>query len=86
MIRIYEFDTGIIDWVAASSVEEAIDVLTSMMDIENSDIDDYGTLDEQSLEKLTYHDDSGSRSFKEELDRRIKEGQKFPQFFATSEY
>jgi hypothetical protein len=35
---------------------------------------------------LTYHDDDGQRTFREELLARISRNESFPQFFASTDY
>ena len=86
MIKIYQLETGITDWVAANSVDEAKQVLVDLVDISVGDIESCEAITDTRMQELTYVDENIKHSFKEELERRVANGETFPQFFATSDY
>lgn len=85
------------DWVAAETLEDATKCLADTIangivddDFIEEYIDTPFELDSVAMDTMTFvHEDeiNGPRtSFKDELESRIKNGDKFPQFFASSEY
>lgn len=79
-------------WYAAETLEEAAAQYSKDSDglpSEELCVDPFALSDE-AMDRIVYHDDmydSGSpcRSFREELQRRVDRGFKFPCFFATTE-
>lgn len=83
------------EWFAAVSTEEALKAYAEYAEgCYGKDSDEWKTLLEEfgepvasDMDRLRFTDDNGeSRTFREELTRRIADGDEFPQFFATSEY
>lgn len=77
------------DWYAATSLKDAIrgwkqdtgmgdDELDNPHELTEADMLYYKFIDEDKPEE--------KRTFKDELQRRVVKGEKFPQFFATTEY
>lgn len=83
------------DWVAAESLEDAFDVPEAQLGFSRDEwkdlCDDPKELTEEELDSHQFtpdpYDKSNAKiSFREELNRRIQLGEKFPQFFASTEY
>lgn len=81
------------DWIAAETPEQALECLRQHVGDEDVDawLEDFGQpveLTAEDLDAHTFHDgdDGDERTFREELQRRIDEGDAFPQFFASTEY
>jgi hypothetical protein len=92
------------EWYAAENLEDALKAMTEEVGCEttpegiaalreDSDVDDPGEISDESMDNLTYTDDSGlpeggiiKRTFREQLAKMIADGCKFPCFFATTEY
>ena len=78
------------DWMAGESLESCITkYLSYYAGGEESDV----ALDEphevlaDKMGRMKFHDEDGSvRTFREELDRLIAEGGRFPRFFASTEF
>lgn len=83
------------EWFAAVSAEDALKAYAEYAEGcygKNSDegktlLEEFGEPVPSDMDRLKFTDDDGeSRTFREELARRIASGDDFPQFFATSEY
>ena len=81
------------DWVAAETLEEAKAAylehtyITNSTNDEHDAFDDPGEITEIQYDKLLFHDEDGKvRSFREQLQHMIAAGEKFPTFFASTEY
>ena len=81
------------EYYAAENIDDAKKAIVEFHDNAENDIylDDVEELPDASLDRLKFCDDlySGdakTRTFREELAGRIKNGVSFPCFFATSEY
>lgn len=79
------------DWMAGETLEACKAEYLRMYTGETGEdaFEDPGEVPADKMAKLRYRDDDDgavSRSFKEELDRRVAAGQPFPQFFASTEY
>lgn len=87
-IKIYEFE---MDWVAATNEREAVNFLIEEVGISEEELGECKELTNEDLEKLTFIDDwddqgsSTRRSFKEQLEVEIKNGEHFPFLFASRE-
>lgn len=86
-----------IEWVAAVNAEDALKACREYYeqcygkDAEQElkvHLEEFGNQPIASnMDRLKFTDDDGeSRTFREELARRIASGDEFPQLFATSEY
>jgi hypothetical protein len=87
-----------IEWFAAATEEDALKAYAEYAegcygkDSEEAreQLAEFGgpeELSEESMQAMRFTDEDGTvRSFREELDRRIADGDEFPAFFATSEY
>lgn len=78
------------DWIMARSKEEAVSTFKSFCEYDPED-DEVRPLTEDELDKYQFIDDvdhpeKDKRSFREELQRRILDGEDEPDYFATSEY
>ena len=83
------------EWFAAVSAEDALKAYAEYAEDcygKNSDEgkarqEEFGEPVATNMDRRKFTDDDGeSRTFREELARRIANGDAFPQFFATSEY
>jgi hypothetical protein len=80
------------EWMAASSLEEAIAGYLKETGMSQEDIaeEDPVEVADSELDRLIFTDDEGEtsvkRTFREELARRIAEGAEFPTLFATTEF
>lgn len=83
------------EWVAAETQAEALAEWMGMMGYKPEDLDEdfsISEVSERDLKKLIFYldienpDSSTKRTFEEELKRRLNNREKFPQYFATSEY
>ena len=95
-IRIWQVTE--IEWFAAETAEDALKAYAEYADMcygkdspeAKEQLEEFGPpglVGDEWVDKLRYTDEDGeTRTFREELDRRIAEGDAFPQFFATSEY
>ena len=84
-----------IEWFAAATAEDALKAYAEYAETcygKDSDeakqyLEEFGEPVECDMDRMKFTDDDLSvRTFREELNRRIAEGDAFPQFFATSEY
>jgi hypothetical protein len=81
-----------VEWFAAATAEDALKAFAEYAgDCYEELLEEFGEPEELSdaaLDRLQFtdEDDGVSRSFREELAKRIADGGAFPQFFATSEY
>lgn len=78
------------DWWIASSAEEA---RASIIESYGNDdcvypLDEIFELDGESMDRLKFYDEDHGvrRTFREELNRRIENGIKGPEMFASTEY
>jgi hypothetical protein len=89
-IKLWQFND--VDWVAAETQKDAEECFASVMDPDLIDRDEIRELTEEEMNRLIFLDDpynpdeSGKRSFREELDAMVSRGEAFPSMFATSEY
>ena len=87
MIKVFRLNDC--DWWAGENLESVKkDYLKETgLDAEEA-FDDPEEITEEIMNKGKYVDEDGKneRTFKEELDSMIKNGTKFPAFFASSEY
>ena len=94
-IKIYKVNDY--DWIAASSLDDAIKCLSEMLGdgivddkFKEEFIDDPHTLDSVAMDTMRFIDEDTPNSpgitFTDELNRRIGLKQDFPQHFATSEW
>ena len=81
------------DWMAARSLEEAVDdYKKNYVGDDEHLIDDPCELSDEAMNRLLYtrtEDDGdpvGKVSFRQQLNLMIAEGQEFPCFFASTEY
>jgi hypothetical protein len=76
------------DWWAAETLEEAKLGYLKERGMEEADgpFDDPHELDEEAMNHFQFNEDDGKRSFREQLERMVSSGQKFPAFFASTEY
>jgi hypothetical protein len=92
------FQVNDCDWVAAETLEDALafyakeffagDLEEAFPDGE-SEAAEAAEVTDAGMDRLKFHDDddrSITRTFREELQRRIDAGDTFPQFFASTEY
>jgi len=95
------FKMNYCDWVAATTIEEATQCLADHVGdgvVDNKFIDDYDVeateITEKQYETLKFIESDGPdefdvdnpKSFREKLNEMVKKGEKFPQFFASTEY
>ena len=91
-MKIYEMDDC--TWFAAASAEEAIQGYRELV---GEDADEYleesggpYELADEGLDRLIYHDfvdgSETTRTFREQLNKMIADGEKFPCMFATTEF
>lgn len=74
------------DWWAAESLQDAKDDYIATVG-DDYEFDNPHELDEVTMDRLRFYEEDGSyRTFARELRRRIKSGQKFPCFFASTEW
>jgi len=95
-IRIWQVTE--IEWFAAKTAEDALKAYAEYADMcygkdspeAKEQLEEFGTpglVGEDWMDRLNYSDEDGrTRTFREELEGRIADGEVFPQFFATSEY
>lgn len=84
------------DWIAAENLDEAKLCLAVLIDrgvvdakFEEEYLDDPYEISEEQWDKLKFVDEDDPkdvRSFREELQRMMDKGTKFPAFFASTEY
>ena len=89
MIKLWQ--TGQPDWIAASTREEAAVLMKSLYDLTDEQVKEYEEdleeVPDKKLDVLIFHDDDGStRTFREEMNRVIAAGEKFPCMFASSDF
>lgn len=77
------------DWMAAASLDEAV---KSYRTFTGHECEDAGCCDnprevtDAEMGKLLFSDEDGTRrTFREQLDREVSAGSKFPAFFASTE-
>lgn len=91
VVKIWDMDGGI-TWVAAVSREDAVkafeEYLVSMgMEYDAEEIEDMHEIAPGDYDKYTYdYQDGAYATFSERLNEMFMLGEKFPCFFATSEY
>jgi hypothetical protein len=80
------------DWMAAATAEEATAGHKELgMDCDD-DPAEPSALTEEDMQRLVFQDEDNTtgevtrRSFREQLDKMIAEGEKFPCFFASTEF
>ena len=74
------------EWMAAETLEEAKVAYLEQTGEDEDLLDDPGEIAESQYDKLMFRDDDGSRTFRQQLDLMIARGEKFPTFFASTEY
>lgn len=84
------------DWCAAKTLDDAKLALAKTLgngEVDKAFEDEYienpHEVEDRFLDSLVFTDDDISattRSFRQELQRRINKGEVFPQYFASSEY
>jgi hypothetical protein len=87
MADIKVFKLNDCDWWAASDLEAAKAAYIEQTGEE--DFDDAYELSDHQMEFLKFRRDDDNHtevSFKEELERRLRDGETFPCFFASTEY
>ena len=89
-IKVWEVNAC--DWMAAATVEEATAKHKKLgMDCDDDPIEPH-PLTEEDMQRLIFQDEDDTtravtrRSFREQLDKMIAEGEKFPCFFASTEF
>lgn len=89
MIKVFKVNDC--DWVAASTPEEALECLKTITDVEGDEVaeelsdDDMNEFEFHSEEK-DEHGDSIKIPFRQQLNKMVAAGEKFPTFFASSEW
>ena len=89
-IKVFEMNDC--DWVAAAALEEAIQSYAPPDLVEDellNPVSGARELSTEELDTLNFIQNGGegpSISFREELTNRVLAGQRFPQFFASTEY
>ena len=79
------------DWMAAETLEEAKSAYLATCwegtrEPEEAAFDDPGEISAEAYDKVLFTDEDGAkRSFREQLQRMIDSGEKFPTFFASTE-
>ena len=79
------------DWMAAETLEEAkaaylATCWSGTREPEEEAFDDPGEISAEAYDKVLFTDEDGAkRSFREQLQRMIDSGEKFPTFFASTE-
>lgn len=78
-----------IDYIAAYSVTEAKDKLATITDLYDDDV--WQSLSEEELNHYHFIEEDDptetpTKTFREKLEERVKAGDKFPDFFASSEW
>jgi NAD(P)H-hydrate repair Nnr-like enzyme with NAD(P)H-hydrate dehydratase domain len=94
MIKIYKMNDC--DYVAAENIDDAKKALEETLGYEQDPEDMPFVLTEKEMEKLKFldcepgseesKDPKNKRSFKAQLEKMVVEGEKFPCFFASSEF
>ncbi len=77
------------DWWAAETLDEAKTAYLDQTGMTEADgpFDDPYELDAKAMDRLRFSDNDGAvRTFREQLERMLASGQKFPAFFASTEY
>ena len=75
------------EWWAAEDLESAKKACMEATGLpEDEACDDPHELSDEAMNRLIFHDDNETRTFKEQLDRMIVEGTEFPVFFAMTEF
>lgn len=89
-IKVYRFDS---DFCAAKNLRDAIrEYMSCAGGTIREALEIVETLTDEQMEKFVFYDDiedieeCDKRSFKEQLEIMIAEGEEFPTLFATSEY
>jgi predicted translin family RNA/ssDNA-binding protein len=87
VIKVFQLDEG--DWYAAETGEEAIKLAMELTgESRKYYYDSYqGEVSSGQMQKLIFHEEDGTKkTFAEKLEEMVKSVEKFPCFFATSEY
>ena len=90
--KIFVFQMNDCDWMAAATPESAIAGYEEYKSPDDDFVKEPPTeLSDETMARLKFtgepgEPDAGTRTFREELDRRIAAGETFPQFFASTEY
>jgi hypothetical protein len=84
------FQVSDCDWWLAETADQARDAAIEFYGGDDcvSELDEVVEVPDDELERLQFHDedDDTSRSFKEQVAKRIKEGANKPELFASTEY
>jgi len=86
-VRVWKMDDC--DWVAAETLDEAIKEWESHVGLSAAEESlDPHLMSWKEMDAHTFHDpETGTtRSFSAELRNRVRRGEKFPQFFASTEF
>lgn len=89
MNKVKVFKLNDYEWYAGYDLESCIKCAIKMTGMtEEEVVDDPFEETQESLDLLVFYDedDDEKRSFSEELELRIERGEKFPDFFAGTEY
>ena len=87
VIKVFALDDC--DWWAGASIEECVAAGQAECGTEcYADPDCYAELDDAALQRMKYREEDGTeRTFAEELARMVADpSQKFPSFFASTEW
>lgn len=95
MIKIYRMSE--FDWVAAETLKDAVQCLADILNsgkidknFEREYLDKPRELTDEEMDTLVFQDEIGNnrskkRTFRKELEKRIKSKTKFPELFAVQE-
>lgn len=85
-MKVYEVSEY--DWVMATNPEEARRCASMRMGADDClyDVAEIDPLSPEKMQRFTYHDGDGERTFQAELERRLSLGIVEAEFFASSEW